>query len=106
MRDSAVLSVCERVYVSLFGITLSKCDHCHHCVLDVRAYSVLPVPRDEEEEAMLHRMMRVDHAGEYGANRIYAGQMAVLGRSQTGPLIQVGTLNNPGEDKYWTDVAS
>uniref|UniRef100_A0A8C5F572 Ubiquinone biosynthesis monooxygenase COQ7 n=1 Tax=Gadus morhua TaxID=8049 RepID=A0A8C5F572_GADMO len=33
-------------------------------------------------------MMRVDHAGEYGANRIYAGQMAVLGRTQTGPLIQ------------------
>ncbi|KAM3849441.1 5-demethoxyubiquinone hydroxylase, mitochondrial-like [Diretmus argenteus] len=37
---------------------------------------------------MLGRMLRVDHAGEYGANRIYAGQMAVLGRSQTGPLIQ------------------
>uniref|UniRef100_A0A3Q3GQF9 Coenzyme Q7, hydroxylase n=1 Tax=Labrus bergylta TaxID=56723 RepID=A0A3Q3GQF9_9LABR len=33
-------------------------------------------------------MLRVDHAGEYGANRIYAGQMAVLGRSRTGPLIQ------------------
>ncbi|KAJ3614827.1 hypothetical protein NHX12_018397 [Muraenolepis orangiensis] len=37
---------------------------------------------------MLDRMLRVDHAGEYGANRIYAGQMAVLGRTQTGPLIQ------------------
>jgi hypothetical protein len=24
-------------------------------------------------------MLRVDHAGEFGANRIYAGQMAVLG---------------------------
>uniref|UniRef100_A0A8C2D7X7 5-demethoxyubiquinone hydroxylase, mitochondrial n=1 Tax=Cyprinus carpio TaxID=7962 RepID=A0A8C2D7X7_CYPCA len=33
-------------------------------------------------------MMRVDHAGEYGANRIYAGQMAVLGRTQISPLIQ------------------
>ncbi|CAL8330171.1 unnamed protein product [Lota lota] len=53
-----------------------------------RGYSVLPPPRDSEEKAMLDRMMRVDHAGEYGANRIYAGQMAVLGRSQTGPLIQ------------------
>lgn len=38
---------------------------------------------------MLDRILRVDHAGEYGANRIYAGQMAVLGRSRTGPLIQV-----------------
>lgn len=38
---------------------------------------------------MLDRILRVDHAGEYGANRIYAGQMAVLGRSSTGPIIQV-----------------
>uniref|UniRef100_A0A8C6XDI6 Uncharacterized protein n=1 Tax=Naja naja TaxID=35670 RepID=A0A8C6XDI6_NAJNA len=30
----------------------------------------------------------VDHAGEYGANRIYAGQMAVLGRSSVGPVIR------------------
>ncbi|XP_067355481.1 5-demethoxyubiquinone hydroxylase, mitochondrial isoform X2 [Channa argus] len=37
---------------------------------------------------MLHRILRVDHAGEYGANRIYAGQMAVLARSRSGPLIQ------------------
>ncbi|KAF0037789.1 hypothetical protein F2P81_010663 [Scophthalmus maximus] len=37
---------------------------------------------------MLDRILRVDHAGEYGANRIYAGQMAVLGRSRVGPLIQ------------------
>ncbi|XP_051563406.1 5-demethoxyubiquinone hydroxylase, mitochondrial [Myxocyprinus asiaticus] len=53
-----------------------------------RRYSVLPPPRDKEEKAMLDSMLRVDHAGEYGANRIYAGQMAILGRTQTGPLIQ------------------
>uniref|UniRef100_A0A8C5QQH1 5-demethoxyubiquinone hydroxylase, mitochondrial n=1 Tax=Leptobrachium leishanense TaxID=445787 RepID=A0A8C5QQH1_9ANUR len=41
-----------------------------------------------EEKAMLDRIIRVDHAGEYGANRIYAGQMAVLGRSSVGPIIQ------------------
>ncbi|XP_053326730.1 5-demethoxyubiquinone hydroxylase, mitochondrial [Spea bombifrons] len=43
---------------------------------------------DNEERAMLDRIIRVDHAGEYGANRIYAGQMAVLGRSSVGPIIQ------------------
>ncbi|NP_001087922.1 coenzyme Q7 homolog, ubiquinone L homeolog [Xenopus laevis] len=43
---------------------------------------------DNEEKAMLDRIIRVDHAGEYGANRIYAGQMAVLGRSTAGPIIQ------------------
>ena len=29
----------------------------------------------------VHRMLRVDHAGEYGAVRIYEGQLAVLGRT-------------------------
>ncbi|XP_075037604.1 NADPH-dependent 3-demethoxyubiquinone 3-hydroxylase, mitochondrial [Mixophyes fleayi] len=43
---------------------------------------------DTEEKALLDRIIRVDHAGEYGANRIYAGQMAILGRSSVGPIIQ------------------
>ena len=30
-------------------------------------------------EAALQRMVRVDQAGEYGATRIYAGQLAVIG---------------------------
>ncbi|NWH57240.1 COQ7 protein, partial [Geococcyx californianus] len=38
--------------------------------------------------AVIDRIIRVDHAGEFGANRIYAGQMFVLGRSSVGPLIQ------------------
>jgi len=63
----------------------------------VRGYSVLPPTNDEEEKAMLHRMMRVDHAGEYGANRIYAGQMAVLGCTQTRPLIQVLAIDQSGD---------
>lgn len=39
-------------------------------------------------ESRLARMIRVDHAGEYGAVRIYAGQRAVLGRGAKGPLLQ------------------
>ncbi|KAF0308057.1 5-demethoxyubiquinone hydroxylase, mitochondrial [Amphibalanus amphitrite] len=34
------------------------------------------------------RILRVDHAGELGADRIYAGQMAVLGKTSVGPTIQ------------------
>ncbi|HUA76857.1 MAG TPA: demethoxyubiquinone hydroxylase family protein [Acetobacteraceae bacterium] len=34
------------------------------------------------------RMIRVDHAGEYGAVRIYAGQRAVLGRGPKAALLQ------------------
>lgn len=80
-------------YWTLWVCLLSFCD-CHWVVavngsVLSRRYSVLPPARDEEEKAMLDRMLRVDHAGEYGANRIYAGQMAILGRTQTGPLIQV-----------------
>ncbi|XP_012503007.1 PREDICTED: ubiquinone biosynthesis protein COQ7 homolog [Propithecus coquereli] len=45
---------------------------------------------DSINRAAVDRIIRVDHAGEYGANRIYAGQMAVLGRSSVGPVIQVG----------------
>ncbi|MBN3282262.1 COQ7 protein, partial [Polyodon spathula] len=53
-----------------------------------RCYSIVPPAQDSAEKDMLDRMLRVDHAGEYGANRIYAGQMAVLGRTETGPIIQ------------------
>jgi ubiquinone biosynthesis monooxygenase Coq7 len=35
-------------------------------------------PGDPPAEAEVHRMIRVDHAGEYGAARIYAGQLAVM----------------------------
>jgi len=37
------------------------------------------LPGDPEPESLRQRMIRVDHAGEYGAKRIYEGQLAVLG---------------------------
>lgn len=37
---------------------------------------------------MLSKILRVDHAGEVGADKIYAGQLAVLGRSSYGPIIK------------------
>lgn len=40
-----------------------------------------PLPGDRSELKDFQRMMRVDHAGEYGAVRIYQGQLAVLGDS-------------------------
>eukprot|EP00741_Cyanophora_paradoxa_P002865 tig00000640_g2781.t1 len=40
------------------------------------------------EREMLERMIRIDHAGEYGAVRIYEGQLAVLGKSSAGDLIR------------------
>lgn len=46
------------------------------------------LPGDPSQRARLARMIRVDHAGEYGAARIYAGQLAVLGRGPKGDLLR------------------
>jgi 3-demethoxyubiquinol 3-hydroxylase len=45
-------------------------------------------PGDPTPAERLNQMIRVDHAGEYGAARIYAGQLAVLGRGEKGDLIR------------------
>jgi 3-demethoxyubiquinol 3-hydroxylase len=47
-----------------------------------------PLPGDRSDAAAVHRMIRVDHAGEYGAARIYAGQLAVLGRGRKADLLR------------------
>ena len=46
------------------------------------------LPGDPSREEQVARMLRVDHAGEYGAVRIYEGQLAVLGRTPAGDVIR------------------
>jgi ubiquinone biosynthesis monooxygenase Coq7 len=46
------------------------------------------LPGDRATDQTIARMIRVDHAGEFGAQRIYAGQLAVLGESTVGPAIR------------------
>ena len=46
------------------------------------------LPGDPTPEQLVDRIVRVDHAGEYGAVRIYEGQMAVLGKTKAGPVIE------------------
>ena len=46
------------------------------------------LPGDPSPEEMIERILRVDHAGEYGAARIYDGQLAVLGRDAVAPVIR------------------
>ncbi len=36
------------------------------------------LPGDPTREQLIDRIIRVDHAGEYGAKRIYEGQLAML----------------------------
>ena len=47
---------------------------------------ILPVDLTGRE--LVERFIRVDHAGEYGAKRIYQGQLAVLGRGPKAAVIQ------------------
>jgi ubiquinone biosynthesis monooxygenase Coq7 len=45
------------------------------------------LPGDLTREQLVERIIRVDHAGEIGARRIYEGQMAVLkGRPEAAPI--------------------
>lgn len=46
------------------------------------------LPGDPNPAEVVERMIRVDHAGEYGAVRIYQGQLAVLGHSAAAGVIR------------------
>ncbi len=46
------------------------------------------LPGDRAAADEIARMIRVNHAGEYGAKRIYAGQLAVLGKSPVAHLLR------------------
>ena len=43
---------------------------------------------DLKKEELLSRMVRVNHAGEYGAKRIYQGQLAVLGKTADAEVLR------------------
>lgn len=47
-----------------------------------------PLPGDLSNREMIERIIRVDHAGEYGAARIYEGQLAILGRGEKGDILR------------------
>ena len=46
------------------------------------------LPGDITPRKLLERIVRVDHAGEFGAARIYDGQLAIMGRGPKGDLIR------------------
>ena len=46
------------------------------------------LPGDAAPARRVARIVRVDHAGEYGAVRIYAGQLAVLGRRDNASVLR------------------
>jgi demethoxyubiquinone hydroxylase (CLK1/Coq7/Cat5 family) len=59
----------------------------------VPARFVSTVEAVAERKAMLDRMIRVDHAGEYGADRIYAGQVSAPRTGLNGPQFGASPVN-------------
>ncbi|CAF0750709.1 unnamed protein product [Adineta ricciae] len=55
------------------------------CLATLTSFEKKP---EEKTRELIDRIIRVDQAGELAADRIYAGQMAVLGRTDVGPTIQ------------------
>lgn len=47
-----------------------------------------PLPGEKSHAAFVDEVIRVDHAGEYGAQRIYAGQLAVLKNTPCAPTLR------------------
>ncbi|MCB2108885.1 MAG: demethoxyubiquinone hydroxylase family protein [Rhodobacteraceae bacterium] len=45
------------------------------------------LPGDPDAATAIEQMVRVNQAGEYGAKRIYQGQLAVLGKSEAAPIL-------------------
>lgn len=48
----------------------------------------MTLPGDLTKDEKIKRMIRVNHAGEYGARRIYQGQLAVLGKTDVAPVLR------------------
>src|SRR3712207_9480190 len=68
----------------------------NHRMADAQKVSDGWKPGDRRPD--LHSMLRVDHAGEYGATRIYAGQLAVLRGSS--PAAHLVTHMAAQEDRH------
>jgi len=51
-------------------------------------------------------MIRVNHAGEYGAKRIYQGQLAILKNSASAPVIEHMAEQEEAHLRYFSDLIS
>ncbi len=64
------------------------------------------LPGDLTAREMVERIIRVDHAGEYGAKRIYQGQLAVLGRGPKGEVLRRMKLQEQAHLDSFSDLVA
>ena len=62
------------------------------------------LPGEPSREEFLDRLCRVNRAGEYGAVRIYEGQLAVLGRTEIGPTLRHMLDQEKEHLRYFSDA--
>lgn len=86
------MAVCDYPMVTFFGVSLCIVADKHRMSLTLSARACVRCMstsvREKRRRAILDRIIRVDHAGEFGALKIYEGQMAVLGKSPVGPILK------------------
>ena len=75
----------------IFGRGSQCLEQVPKCISSRSKYYFVKSERREKarQKKLVSKILRVDHAGELGADRIYAGQLAVLNGSEYGPVIQV-----------------
>lgn len=61
------------------------------------------LPGDPGPDERIRRAVRVDHAGEYGAKRIYEGQLSVLGRGPVGSVLRHMARQEAEHLRYFED---
>ena len=59
-----------------------------HCGIERERLPMRKLPGDREYTQQVESMIRVDHAGEYGAMRIYSGQLAVMKHTPARTLVE------------------
>lgn len=65
------------------------------------------LPGDLTKDQIIERMIRVNQAGEYGAKRIYAGQLAVLKGKPSEPVIQhMADQEQPHLDYFDSEISA
>jgi ubiquinone biosynthesis monooxygenase Coq7 len=64
------------------------------------------MPGAATDRQSLERMIRVDHAGEYGAKHIYAGQLAILGRSRHADAVGDTLRHMQAQEQHHLDTFS
>ena len=79
----------------LFGRGSQPLEQAPKCLSSQSKYYSVKSERREKarQKKLVSKILRVDHAGELRADRIYAGQLAVLKGTEYGPVIQVMVYN-------------